>query len=100
GREGGPGSGAPTAGKEEDIGRDVLETRPGDRAETETSGEDISSLVVQRVVGRALRLGDEDRRIRAKKAGVGCGGSREAHALSRVEKVVGRIVGNRDWHAD
>src|SRR5262249_22824881 len=58
-------------GKEEDIGGDDLEARPRDRAETETSGEDISSLVVQGVVGRALRLGDEDRWIRAKKARVG-----------------------------
>src|ERR1700730_2261939 len=69
---------AATASKEADIGRDVLETRPRDRAETEASGEDVSGLVIQRVVGRALRLGDEDRGIRAKEAGVGCGGSREA----------------------
>src|SRR5262249_56828954 len=90
---------AGAAGKEEDSGGDGLEARPRDRAETETSGEDISSLVVQGVVGRALRLGDEDRWIRAKKARVGCGGSGEAHTLSRVEKGVGRIVGNRDWQA-
>ena len=91
---------AATAGEEADIGRDVLQARARDGAESDAAGEDVAGLVVEGVISRALRLGDEDRRIRAQEPGIGCHRGGGTEPLRRIEQIVGGIVGDGEWHAD
>ncbi|BAR47201.1 hypothetical protein Maq22A_c28475 [Methylobacterium aquaticum] len=90
---------AAAAGKEAQRGRHVGEVGAADRAEAEARGEDVAARVVERVVDRALRLGEEQvRAVAETRIGRERGG--DAKPLRRVEEAVGRIVGDAGIQAD